>query len=165
MNLKKSLLFLALLGGIVIFTGCGLGKDEVTDTDYKINIEDAANIYNKNTNNSELISIKFDIGDDSKEYEYIFINDSEKIYINPKNEKTRKESNSTETSKNTEKFNIKELEGIKSTKKVLEEAKKKIGGISPRILDWRIEKKDGALVYDINVKTTTGSERVIYNAK
>ncbi|EGO8598562.1 hypothetical protein EH316_13445, partial [Enterococcus faecalis] len=66
---------------------------------------------------------------------------------------------------NKEKFNVREIQGIKSTKKVLEEAKNKIGGISPRVLDWRLEKKDGTLVYDINVKTNTGSERVVINAK
>lgn len=57
------------------------------------------------------------------------------------------------------------LKGLNLQKKVLEEAKNKVGGISPRVLDWRLEKKDGTLVYDINVKTNTGSERVILSAK
>ncbi|MEW4402275.1 hypothetical protein AB1I62_00675 [Enterococcus sp. AN402] len=165
MNFKKILFLITLLGGIIVFTGCGLGKDEVTNTDYKLTIEDAANIYKKNNNNPELLSINFDIGEDSKEYEYIFVNDSEKTYINPQNEKVKKENNPSSVDKNTEKFDIKEIEGIKSTKKVLEEAKKKVGGISPRVLDWRVEKNNGTLVYDVNVKTTTGSERVQLNAK
>lgn len=50
-----------MLGGIVAFTGCGLGKDEVTNTNYQVNIEDAANIYKKNTNNSGIMSINFNI--------------------------------------------------------------------------------------------------------
>ena len=136
MNLKRIFFVVAMLGGIVTLTACGLGKDEVTNTNYKVTVEDAANIYKKNTNNSEILSINFDIGESSKEYEY-----------------------------NKETFNTNEIEGIKSTKKVLEEAKNKVGGISPRVLDWRLEKKDGTLVYDINVKTNTGSERVILSAK
>lgn len=36
-----------MLGGIVAFTACGLGKDEVTNTNYKVTVEDAANIYQK----------------------------------------------------------------------------------------------------------------------
>lgn len=67
-----------MLGGIVVFTGCGLGKDEVTNTNYKVTVEDAANIYKKNTNNSEILSINFDIGESSKEYEYMFVNKTEK---------------------------------------------------------------------------------------
>lgn len=164
MNLKRIFFVVAMLGGIVAFTGCGLGKDEVTNTNYQVNIEDAANIYKKNTNNSDIMSINFNIDESSKEYEYIFINDTEKIYINPKNEKVKKESN-TSGGNNKEKFNVKEIEGIKPTKKVLEEAKNKIGGISPRVLDWQLEKKDGTLVYDVNVKTNTGAERVLLNAK
>ncbi|HDT7967121.1 TPA: hypothetical protein RD612_002730 [Enterococcus faecalis] len=154
-----------MLGGIVVFTGCGIGKDEVTNTDYKVNVENATNIYKANTNNSEILSVNFDIGESSKEYEYIFINSDEKIYINPQNEKVKKESDTSGRENNKEKFNVREIQGIKSTKKVLEEAKNKIGGISPRVLDWRLEKKDGTLVYDINVKTNTGSERVVINAK
>lgn len=81
-----------MLGGIVVFTGCGLGKDEVTNTNYKVTVEDAANIYQKNTNNSEILSINFDIGESSKEYEYMFVNKTEKIYINPQNEKVKKKA-------------------------------------------------------------------------
>ncbi|MEF3840130.1 hypothetical protein [Enterococcus faecalis] len=165
MNLKKIFSAITILGGIVVFTGCGLGKDEVTNTDYKVNVENATNIYKANTNNSEILSINFDIGEGSKEYEYIFVNSAEKIYINPQNEKVKKESDTSGRENNKETFNAKEIEGIKSTKKVLEEAKNKVGGISPRVLDWRLEKKDGTLVYDINVKTNTGSERVLLSAK
>ncbi|MDU3105844.1 MAG: peptidase M4, partial [Staphylococcus epidermidis] len=158
MKLKKIFFAITILGGIVVFTGCGIGKDEVTNTDYKVNVENATNIYKANTNNSEILSVNFDIGESSKEYEYIFINSDEKIYINPQNEKVKKESDTSGRENNKEKFNVREIQGIKSTKKVLEEAKNKIGGISPRVLDWRLEKKDGTLVYDINVKTNTGSE-------
>ena len=165
MKLKKIFFAITILGGIVVFTGCGIGKDEVTNTDYKVNVENATNIYKANTNNSEILSVNFDIGESSKEYEYIFINSDEKIYINPQNEKVKKESDTSGRENNKEKFNVREIQGIKSTKKVLEEAKNKIGGISPRVLDWRLEKKDGTLVYDINVKTNTGSERVVNNAK
>ncbi|EGO9130522.1 PepSY domain-containing protein [Enterococcus faecalis] len=165
MNLKKIFFAITILGGIVVFTGCGLGKDEVTNTDYKVNVENATNIYKANTNNPEILSVNFDIGESSKEYEYIFVNSDEKIYINPQNEKVKKESDTSGRENNKEKFNVREIQGIKSTKKVLEEAKNKIGGISPRVLDWRLEKKDGTLVYDINVKTNTGSERVVINAK
>lgn len=165
MNLKRIFFVVAMLGGIVVFTGCGLGKDEVTNTNYKVTVEDAANIYKKNTNNSEILSINFEIGESSKEYEYMFVNKTEKIYINPQNEKVKKESITSGGESNKETFNAKEIEGIKSTKKVLEEAKNKVGGISPRVLDWRLEKKDGTLVYDINVKTNTGSERVLLSAK
>ncbi|HFK2737097.1 TPA: hypothetical protein ACGX5R_001877 [Enterococcus faecalis] len=165
MNLKRIFFVVAMLGGIFTFAACGLGKDEVTNTNYKVTVEDAANIYKKNTNNSEILSINFDIGESSKEYEYIFVNKTEKIYINPQNEKVKKESNTSVGENSKETFNEKEIEGVKPTKKVLEEAKNKVGGISPRILDWRLEKKDGTLVYDINVKTNTGSERVLLNAK
>lgn len=165
MNLKRIFFVVAMLGGIVTLTACGLGKDEVTNTNYKVTVEDAANIYKKNTNNSEILSINFDIGESSKEYEYMFVNKTEKIYINPQNEKVKKESINSGEENNKETFNTNEIEGIKSTKKVLEEAKNKVGGISPRVLDWRLEKKDGTLVYDINVKTNTGSERVILSAK
>ena len=165
MNLKRIFFVVAMLGGIVTLTACGLGKDEVTNTNYKVTVEDAANIYKKNTNNSEILSINFDIGESSKEYEYMFVNKTEKIYINPQNEKVKKESIASGEENNKETFNTNEIEGIKSTKKVLEEAKNKVGGISPRVLDWRLEKKDGTLVYDINVKTNTGSERVILSAK
>lgn len=34
----------------------------------------------------------------------------------------------------------KSLKGL-NLQKVLEEAKNKVGGISPRVLDWRLEKK------------------------
>lgn len=165
MNLKRIFFVVAMLGGIVTLTACGLGKDEVTNTNYKVTVEDAANIYKKNTNNSEILSINFDIGESSKEYEYMFVNKTEKKYINPQNEKVKKESITSGEENNKETFNTNEIEGIKSTKKVLEEAKNKVGGISPRVLDWRLEKKDGTLVYDINVKTNTGSERVILSAK
>lgn len=165
MNLKRIFFVVAMLGGIVTLTACGLGKDEVTNTNYKVTVEDVANIYKKNTNNSEILSINFDIGESSKEYEYMFVNKTEKIYINPQNEKVKKESITSGEENNKETFNTNEIEGIKSTKKVLEEAKNKVGGISPRVLDWRLEKKDGTLVYDINVKTNTGSERVILSAK
>ncbi|EGO8598572.1 hypothetical protein EH316_13500, partial [Enterococcus faecalis] len=72
MKLKKIFFAITILGGIVVFTGCGIGKDEVTNTDYKVNVENATNIYKANTNNSEILSVNFDIGESSKEYEYIF---------------------------------------------------------------------------------------------
>ena len=48
MNLKRIFFVVAMLGGIVTLTACGLGKDEVTNTNYKVTVEDAANIYKKN---------------------------------------------------------------------------------------------------------------------
>ncbi|EPC6172648.1 MULTISPECIES: hypothetical protein [Enterococcus] len=117
MNLKKIFFAITILGGIVVFTGCGLGKDEVTNTDYKVNVENATNIYKANTNNLEILSVNFDIGESSKEYEYIFINSAEKIYINPQNEKVKKESDTNGREKNKEKFNVREIQGIKSKKK------------------------------------------------
>lgn len=117
MNLKRIFFIVAMLGGIVVFTGCGLGKDEVTNTNYNVTVEDAANIYKKNTNNSEILSINFDIGESSKEYEYIFVNNTEKIYINPQNEKVKKESNNSVGENSKETFNEKETEGVKPIKK------------------------------------------------
>lgn len=44
---KPFLLFFSLLGAIFILASCGVGKDAVTDTKYKVSLQQAAEIYEK----------------------------------------------------------------------------------------------------------------------
>ena len=58
---KPFLLFFSLLGAIFILASCGVGKDAVTDTKYKVSLQQAAEIYEKEAGNSRpLVNVQFD---------------------------------------------------------------------------------------------------------
>lgn len=96
---KPFLLFFSLLGAIFILASCGIGKDAVTDTKYKVSLQQAAE--------------------------------------------------------------VKELGAVND---VLAKAKKEVGGLSPRILTWKLTKNNNKLVYTVDVKTTTADEKVTLDA-
>ena len=45
--LKTIFTIFSLLGAIFILASCGIGKDAVTDTKYKVSLQQAAEIYEK----------------------------------------------------------------------------------------------------------------------
>ena len=80
---KPFLLFFSLLGAIFILASCGIGKDAVTDTKYKVSLQQAAEIYEKEAGNSKpLVNVQFDT-EPASDYSYIFTNDTETLYVNP----------------------------------------------------------------------------------
>ncbi|HBG9511482.1 TPA: peptidase M4 [Enterococcus faecalis] len=87
---KPFLLFFSLLGAIFILASCGIGKDAVTDTKYKVSLQQAAEIYEKEAgNNKPLVNVQFDT-EPASDYSYIFTNDTETLYVNPETGKVTK---------------------------------------------------------------------------
>ncbi len=160
---RKKILVISIMFSLLVLSSCGLGKDEVLDSDYSISLKKALDLYYKTTDNKELLEVKFDIPENEDEYGYIFKNESQEIFINASNgtttELSSKVSNSAERA-----FPSEKIENIKDIKPVLNAAKKEVGGISPRILSWKISmNNNNILEYGIDVKTTTSDKQIKVN--
>lgn len=161
-NSGKNILLMLLIGITAALAGCGnIGKDEVTDTKYKYSLQDAAAIYEKETENKEVFSVFFDAI--NGEYQYIFINDSEQFIVNPKSGKVTEEQSTAVAPE--QKVSIEEINGLQPVNNALADAKEEVGGFSPRTLSWELVKENGNLYYKIDVKTTTSSKMVNVIAK
>ena len=115
-------------------------------------MQQAAEIYEKEAGNSKpLVNVQFDT-EPASDYSYIFTNDTETLYVNPETGKV---------TKNTEANQLGELGAVND---VLAKAKKEVGGLSPRILTWKLTKNNNKLVYTVDVKTTTADEKVTLDA-
>ena len=145
---KPFLLFFSLLGAIFILASCGIGKDAVTDTKYKVSLQQAAEIYEKEAGNSKpLVNVQFDT-EPASDYSYIFTNDTE----------------ANQLGENETAFSAAEVKELGAVNDVLAKAKKEVGGLSPRILTWKLTKNNNKLVYTVDVKTTTADEKVTLDA-
>lgn len=164
---KKYLVYISLVLLIFLFTGCKKikVKDEVTDTTFNINLEEASKIYSKETRNNDILEIKFDVPENFDTYGYIFKNKEEEIYIEAMNGKVSKLSEGN-ILKNQKSFNLEEIESVEPIGPLLISAKKEVGGLSPRILSWGLyfDNEAQRLRYTIDVKTTTSDKKIYRNA-
>ena len=152
---KPFLLFFSLLGAIFILASCGIGKDAVTDTKYKVSLQQAAEIYEKEAGNSKpLVNVQFDT-EPASDYSYIFTNETETLYVN---------TEANQLGENETAFSAAEVKELGAVNDVLAKAKKEVGGLSPRILTWKLTKNNNKLVYTVDVKTTTADEKVTLDA-
>ena len=154
---KPFLLFFSLLGAIFILASCGIGKDAVTDTKYKVSLQQAAEIYEKEAGNSKpLVNVQFDT-EPASDYSYIFTNETE-------TGKVTKNTEANQLGENETAFSAAEVKELGAVNDVLAKAKKEVGGLSPRILTWKLTKNNNKLVYTVDVKTTTADEKVTLDA-
>lgn len=162
---NKYLVFISSILLIFLFTGCKKVKDEVTDTSFKINLEEASKIYSKETTNNDILEIKFDIPENFNAYGYIFKNKEEEIYIDAMNGNVSKLS-SGNTLKSQKPFKLEDINSVEPIAPLLSSAKKEVGGLTPRILSWILyfDNEDQRLKYNIDVKTTTSDKEVYRNA-
>ncbi|EGO7929921.1 PepSY domain-containing protein [Enterococcus faecalis] len=161
---KPFLLFFSLLGAIFILASCGIGKDAVTDTKYKVSLQQAAEIYEKEAgNNKPLVNVQFDT-EPASDYSYIFTNETETLYVNPETGKVTKNTEANQLGENETAFSATEVKELGAVNDVLAKAKKEVGGLSPRILTWKLTKNNNKLVYTVDVKTTTADEKVTLDA-
>lgn len=161
---KPFLLFFSLLGAIFILASCSIGKDAVTDTKYKVSLQQAAEIYEKEAGNSKpLVNVQFDT-EPASDYSYIFTNETETLYVNPETGKVTKNTEANQLGENETAFSAAEVKELGAVNDVLAKAKKEVGGLSPRILTWKLTKNNNKLVYTVDVKTTTADEKVTLDA-
>lgn len=160
--MKKFIIGILMMIGVVItLAGCNT-EDKVTDVDYKYSIQDAAKIYQEETGETNVKSILFDTVD--HRYQYIVTNEQdEQIIIDPQNGSLTQRENKGETN-DYQSYNLNEVEQLKPVNKVLSEAKEKVGGLSPRTLTWELVKENDQLKFKIDVKTTTADEWVEISA-
>lgn len=156
-------LTITCLGLILVLSGCGLGKDAVTDTNFKVDLKKATDIYAEETGDKPLLKIAFDTKAQDT-YQYIFTNETEVVYIDAQSGNATKENKANELGKNESAFATSEVKELGKVNTVLEKAKKDVGGLSPRILTWELSKKENKLVYTIDVKTTTSDKVVTIDA-
>lgn len=122
---KPFLLFFSLLGAIFILASCGIGKDAVTDTKYKVSLQQAAEIYEKEAGNKPLVNVQFDTKPDS-DYSYIFTNETETLYVNPETGKVTKNTETNQLGENETTFSAAEVKELGAVNDVLAKAKKKL---------------------------------------
>ncbi|MFZ4355617.1 plasmid sex pheromone cAM373 precursor, partial [Enterococcus gallinarum] len=95
---------------------------------------------------------------------YIFTNDTETLYVNPETGKVTKNTEANQLGENETAFSAAEVKELGAVNDVLAKAKKEVGGLSPRILTWKLTKNNNKLVYTVDVKTTTADEKVTLDA-
>lgn len=161
--LKKCLFISISIVATLVLSSCGIGEDDVTDIRYKVNLEQAVKIYEKETENKPLTSIQFDTKFNNS-YNYIFQNKTETIGVNPQTEEITKNTENNKLDEFTMLFFASEIKGLKNVNEALAKSKKEVGGLSPRILTWKLIKKNNKFVYSIDVKTTTSEKNITIDA-
>ncbi len=126
-------------------------------------MQQAAEIYEKEAGNKPLVNVQFDTKPDS-DYSYIFTNETETLYVNPETGKVTKNTETNQLGENETTFSAAEVKELGAVNDVLAKAKKEVGGLSPRILTWKLAKNNNKLIYTVDVKTTTADEKVNIDA-
>ena len=83
--------------------------------------------------------------------------------MNPETGKVTKNTEANQLGENETAFSAAEVKELGAVNDVLAKAKE-VGGLSPRILTWKLTKNNNKLVYTVDVKTTTADEKVTLDA-
>ncbi|MGH2168285.1 plasmid sex pheromone cAM373 precursor, partial [Enterococcus faecalis] len=75
-------------------------------------------------------------------------------------EKLTKNPEANQLGENETAFSAAEVKDLGAVNDVLAKAKKEVGGLSPRILSWKLTKNNNKLGYTVDVETIRADEKV-----
>ncbi|MGM0125163.1 hypothetical protein IGI37_002561 [Enterococcus sp. AZ194] len=168
----KKIGFVILLGSMfLVGLNCGLRgnnqpKTDISQQEYKITLEDAIQLYQKETKLDSCTALSFDTMVNTAAshmvYEYVFENGETIIHINSMTgEVTKSKQKREKKSPQKQKIHFSELTHLPMPKEAMSQALERVRGHNKQVVSWRVQQDRVNPSYTVTVKQNHAQKRVL----
>ncbi|EOL42336.1 hypothetical protein RV11_GL001886 [Enterococcus phoeniculicola] len=169
----KKIIFGVLLGSILLFGAAYglLGESyqlaDISQQKYKISLEEAIQLYQKETKQDSCTAISFDAPEDvenpsAASYNYVFEDGDTIVRIDPNTGKiTKSKQKLVKMSQQKRKITLHELKQLPMPKDAMSKALKRVQGKNNQVISWRLQKNHVTPSYTVTVNQNHAQKRIL----